>query len=308
MKKVLYCIVFTIWYLISLLPLKLLYVLSDGLFYLIYYVVKYRRPLVRKNLTDSFPEKSLDEIVKIERGFYSWFCDYIVETLKLFTMSKRQMRRRMVFHNAEAVDKEIAAGKSCAIYLGHYGNWEWISSLPLWLSDEATCLQIYHVLENKAFDELFLYVRGRMGSTSVPMADTLRSIIKRKAEGQRLVIGFIADQVPLWNSIHYWSDFLHHDTPVFTGTERIAKHQDMAVFYLDVSRPKRGYYEAEFKLVTDKAKEEPQFAITESYMKLLEATIQRKPQFWLWSHNRWKRTHEEYNRIMGNIRTKEQHL
>lgn len=308
MKKVLYCIVFTIWYLISLLPLKLLYVLSDGLFYLVYYVVKYRRPLVRKNLTDSFPEKSLDEIVEIERGFYSWFCDYIVETLKLFTMSKRQMRRRMVFHNAEAVEKEIDAGKSCAIYLGHYGNWEWISSLPLWLSDEATCLQIYHVLENKAFDELFLYVRGRMGSTSVPMADTLRSIIKRKAEGQRLVIGFIADQVPLWNSIHYWSDFLHHDTPVFTGAERIAKHQDMAVFYLDVSRPKRGYYEAEFKLVTDKAKEEPQFAITESYMKLLEATIQRTPQFWLWSHNRWKRTHEEYNRIMGNIRTKEQHI
>ncbi len=306
MKKVLYYAVFAFWYFISLFPLKLLYVLSDGLFYLVYYVVRYRRPLVRKNLTSSFPDKSEGEIVKIEKGFYSWFCDYIVETLKLFTMSKEQMCRRMVFRNTEAIEKAVAEGRSCAVYLGHYGNWEWISSLPLWVSDKATCLQIYHVLENKAFDALFLRVRSRMGSDSIPMEDTLKSIIRRKAEGQRMVIGFIADQVPLWNSIHYWSNFLHHDTPVFTGTERIAKHQDMAVFYLDVTRPKRGYYEAEFKLVSDKIQEEPKFAVTESYMKLLEATIRRAPQYWLWSHNRWKRTHEEYNRLMGNIRTKEQ--
>lgn len=306
MKKVLYYTVFAFWYFISLFPLKLLYVLSDGLFYLIYYVVRYRRPLVRKNLTSSFPDKSEGEIVKIEKGFYSWFCDYIVETLKLFTMSKGQMRRRMVFRNTEAIEKAVTEGRSCAVYLGHYGNWEWISSLPLWVSDKATCLQIYHVLENKAFDALFLRVRSRMGSDSIPMEDTLKSIIRRKVEGQRMVIGFIADQVPLWNSIHYWSDFLHHDTPVFTGTERIAKHQDMAVFYLDVTCPRRGYYEAEFKLVSDKIKEEPKFAVTESYMKLLEATIRRAPQYWLWSHNRWKRTHEEYNRLMGNIRTKEQ--
>ncbi len=306
MKKVLYYAVFAFWYFISLFPLKLLYVLSDGLFYLVYYVVRYRRPLVRKNLTSSFPDKSEGEIVKIEKGFYSWFCDYIVETLKLFTMSKEQMCRRMVFRNTEAIEKAVAEGRSCAVYLGHYGNWEWISSLPLWVSDKATCLQIYHVLENKAFDALFLRVRSRMGSDSIPMEDTLKSIIRRKAEGQRMVIGFIADQVPLWNSIHYWSNFLHHDTPVFTGTERIAKHQDMAVFYLDVTRPKRGYYEAEFKLVSDKIQEEPKFAVTESYMKLLEATIRRAPQYWLWSHNRWKRTHEEYNRLMGSIRTKEQ--
>lgn len=306
MKKVLYYAVFAFWYFISLFPLKLLYVLSDGLFYLVYYVVRYRRPLVRKNLTSSFPDKSEGEIVKIEKGFYSWFCDYIVETLKLFTMSKEQMCRRMAFRNTEAIEKAVAEGRSCAVYLGHYGNWEWISSLPLWVSDKATCLQIYHVLENKAFDALFLRVRSRMGSDSIPMEDTLKSIIRRKAEGQRMVIGFIADQVPLWNSIHYWSNFLHHDTPVFTGTERIAKHQDMAVFYLDVTRPKRGYYEADFKLVSDKIQEEPKFAVTESYMKLLEATIRRAPQYWLWSHNRWKRTHEEYNRLMGSIRTKEQ--
>lgn len=305
MKNILYAIIFIIWYLLSLLPLKVLYALSDGLFYLVYHIVKYRRPLVRKNLTDSFPEKSETEIVKIEKDFYSWFCDYIVETLKLFTMSKKQMRRRMIFHNTEEVERQVEAGKSCAVYLGHYGNWEWISSLPLWLSDKATCLQIYHILENKAINDLFLYVRGRMGANSVSMADTMKDIIKRKREGQTMVIGFIADQVPLWNSIHYWTDFLHHDTPVFTGTERIAQHQDMAVFYLDVRRPRRGYYEATFRLITDKPKEAEKFSITETYMNLLEATIKRTPQYWLWSHNRWKRTHEEYNRIMGNIRKAE---
>lgn len=303
--RILYYSFFFILYLISMLPLRLLYILSDGLFLLLYHCIRYRRHLVRKNLTDSFPEKSEEEIVKIEKGYYAWLCDYVVETVKLTSISKEKLMRRMTFNGMDEVAKRIKEGKSCALYLGHYGNWEWVSSIPLWLDDDTTCLQIYHPLENKAFDDLFLYIRSRMGSNNVSMADTLKAIIRRQQQGQRLVIGFIADQVPLWNSIHYWTDFLHHDTPVFTGTERIAKRQDMAVFYLDITRPKRGYYEGTFRLITDHPKEEPTFALTEAYMKSLEATIRRAPQYWLWSHNRWKRSHEEYNRIMGNIRTQD---
>lgn len=128
MKKILYGSVFCIWYLMSLLPLRVLYILSDGLFYLIYYVVKYRRPLVRKHLFDSFPEKNEAERIKIEKEFYSWFCDYIVETIKLFTMSKKQIKKRMQFVGAEKIRESCQKGQSCAIYLGHYCNWEWITS------------------------------------------------------------------------------------------------------------------------------------------------------------------------------------
>lgn len=301
MKKILYCSVFFIWYMMSLLPLCILYRISDGLFYLIYYVVKYRRPLVRKNLTDSFPEKDEKEIIKIERAYYAWFCDYIVESIKLFSMSKKQLKKRMQFVGAEQIEQSCENGQSCAIYLGHYCNWEWVTSLPLALTSDITCGQIYHVLENQAFDQLFLRLRNRMGAVCIPMAETLRKIVKMRQEGKKLVIGFIADQAPFWNNIHYWTDFLHHDTPVFTGTEKIAKKANFAVYYLDMQRIKRGYYKAEFKLLTNTPKECGEFEITELYMRALEKTIQRQPQYWLWTHNRWKRTREQWLKIIDPV-------
>lgn len=297
MKKLLYGSVFCIWYLMSLLPLRALYVLSDGLFYLIYYIVKYRRPLVRKHLADCFPEKSEAERIQIEKDYYSWFCDYIVETIKLFSMSKKQIKKRMKFVGAEKVMDSCRKGQSCAVYLGHYCNWEWITSLQLWVDESIACGEIYHPLENKAFDKLFLYLRNRLGALCIPMAESIRKIMKMRQEGKQTVIGFIADQVPLWENIHYWTDFLHHDTPVFTGTERIARKANFAVYYMDVQRLKRGYYQAEFKLITETPKELKEFEITERYIRELEKTIRRQPPFYLWTHNRWKRTRQEWQRI-----------
>ena len=299
MKKILYGIAFGIWYLMSLLPLSVLYLVSDGLFYLVFYVVKYRRPLVKKHLADSFPEKSEAERLKIEKEFYSWFCDYIVESIKLFTMSKKQVMKRMQFTGVENIRESCQKGQSCAIYLGHYCNWEWVTSLPLWAGEDITFGQIYHVLENPAFDKLFLYLRNRLGAISIPMAETLRKIVKMRQEGKHIVIGFIADQVPHWNNIHYWTNFLNHDTPVLTGTEKIAKKANFAVYNLDMQRVKRGYYKGEFKLLTDKPKEYKDFDITEMYFRELEKTIQRQPAYWLWTHNRWKRTREKWLQKMA---------
>ena len=294
--KFLFYIVLFVWYLLSLLPLSVLYVLSDILFVLAYYVLRYRRRLVRKNLMDSFPEKKKSEIIKIEKGFYLFLCDYIVESMKLLTMSKKNLQRRMVFKGTETVNEIIADGQSCAIYLGHYCNWEWITSLPLYVTKDAQCGQIYHPLENKDFDRLFLRLRERMGAVCIPMAETLRRIVEFKKKGKQVVVGYISDQVPYWNNIHYWTNFLHHDTPVLTGTERIAKSANHAVFYMDVKCVRRGYYECEFKLITREPKKYKDFELTEIYFRELEKTIQRDPKYWLWSHNRWKRTHEEFNR------------
>lgn len=289
--KILYYLV----YAFSLLPLWILYGISDFIYLIAYHIVKYRRPLVFKNMSDAFPDKTEEEIHAIERRFYHWLSDYLVETIKLVSISKKQLKRRMVFKGTDIVDQIVSEGQSCAVYLGHYCNWEWITSLPLWVTPEAQCGQIYHALENSKSDQLFLRLRQRMGAVCIPMAETLRRIIKYKQEGRQVVIGYISDQVPFWNNIHHWIDFLNHDTPVLTGTERLAKQAGHAVLYLDVTRPKRGYYVAEFKLITREPKQMENYTITDEYFRLLEASIHRAPEFWLWTHNRWKRTHEEFN-------------
>ena len=289
--KILYYLV----YAFSLLPLWILYGISDFIYLIAYHIVKYRRPLVFKNMSDAFPDKTEEEIHAIERRFYHWLSDYLVEAIKLVSISKKQLKRRMVFKGTDIVDQIVSEGQSCAVYLGHYCNWEWITSLPLWVTPEAQCGQIYHALENSKSDQLFLRLRQRMGAVCIPMAETLRRIIKYKQEGRQVVIGYISDQVPFWNNIHHWIDFLNHDTPVLTGTERLAKQAGHAVLYLDVTRPKRGYYVAEFKLITREPKQMEDYTITDEYFRLLEASIHRAPEFWLWTHNRWKRTHEEFN-------------
>jgi len=296
MNTVLYKMLYGLCYAISLLPLKALYVVSDMAVGLLYHVVRYRRRVVRKNLTTSFPDKSLKEIVRIEKNFYAWLCDYAVETVKLLSISRAEISRRMKFEAVDLLKNSIDNNRSCAVYLGHYCNWEWVTSLPLVVGKKATCMQIYHKLENKVFDSFFLKLRGRMGSESIPMAETLRRILKGRNDGECMVIGFIADQVPFWNNIHYWTNFLNHDTPVFTGTERIARKCGMDVYYMDLKRPRRGYYTAEIKLITTDISKCENFEITERYWRLLEETVESAPCYWLWSHNRWKRNHKEWER------------
>lgn len=293
--KILYYLTYTLLWLFSLLPMWVHYLISDGIYVAMYYLVGYRKKMVRKNLTDSFPERSGTEIVKIEKNFYRWFCDYLVESVKLLTISKENLKKRMVFKGTELVNELTENGQSCAVYLGHYCNWEWITSLPLWVTPKAQCGQIYHVLENSEFDKLFLKLRQRMGAVCIPMAETLRKLTEFRQKQQPVVIGYISDQVPFWNNIHHWCQFLNHDTPVLTGTERLARSAGHAVFYIDVKRPKRGYYVAEFKLIARDPKQTEDYQLTDAYFKLLEASIRRAPQFWLWTHNRWKRSHEEFN-------------
>ncbi len=273
MKNLTYYLSFALWFIISLLPLWVFYRLSDGLYYLVYHVVRYRRRVVYANLRSSFPEKSEAEIERIAKDFYSFFCDYIVETLKFFSMGEKNIRKRMKFEGLGQVKEDFANGRSVSVYLGHYCNWEWISSLGLHLDEQ--CGQIYHPLENATLDRLFLYMRGRFKAQSIKMDDTFLTILKWKKEGRKNIVGYIADQVPGYNNIHYWADFLHHDTPVFTGGERISKIMDTTVYYLDVERPRRGYYVARFIKIADSLNEHPVFFATEQYFRLLEKNIQR---------------------------------
>lgn len=291
--KFVYHILFFLLYLLSLLPMRLLYLLSDGLFFPLFHIVKYRRKVVEKQLDECFPEKSMQERRAIERQFYHFFCDYLVEVIKLFSISKKEMMRRMKFVGIEQVREELKDKKFCFLYLGHYCNWEYIASLSYWLP-EIHCGQIYHRIYNQAFDELFLKLRGQFGGESILMKDTLRRILTLRNQEKKVMIGFIADQLPKWENMHHWTTFLNHDTSFFIGAERIAKQVDAALYYVDVERVKRGYYQVRFRLMTLHPKEFPDYELTDQYACLLEESIRRQPAYWLWTHKRWKRTKEEW--------------
>ncbi len=280
-------------YVFSLLPLRVLYIFSDISFLIVYYLTRYRKKVVRKNLRNSFPDKSKQERRKIERDFFRWFCDYIFETIKLTSISKKEMAKRMRFHGLDGVQQALDNKKQVAIYLGHYCNWEWVSSFAMHMPT-CICGQIYHELESEAFNRLFLKIRGRFGAYSIKMEDTLTTIATWQREGQSNLVGFISDQVPGYSSMHYWPTFLNQLTPTYSGTERIAKIFNGAVFYMDIKRIKRGYYEATVVKMCDNAKDEPKFSLTERYYRMLEKSIIDNPPYWLWSHKRWKRTWKDF--------------
>lgn len=273
--------------------------------------MKYRRELVQRQLAEAFPERSQEERAKIERDFYHWFADYIVETLKLMSISRKELYRRMDFVNLHEVLRELREGEHqfAFIYLGHLGNWEWVSSLPLWSEGGVQFGQIYHPLHSPLMDKLFLHVRGRMGATSIAMKETLRTILTWKKGGEKGMIGFISDQAPKWEAMHHWCDFLHHKTSFFTGAEKIGQKVGARYFYLEVTRPHRGEYRA--KLIElhpnfqDSSKqneadktisaEVSPYPITDAYARALEASIEAHAHLWLWTHNRWKRTKQEWD-------------
>jgi KDO2-lipid IV(A) lauroyltransferase len=285
--KVLYYILYSFIWLLSLLPLSVLYLISDVVAFVLYHVVKYRRGIVRKNLTNSFPEKSEEEITQIEKDFYLYLCDTFIEAFKMVNMSEKEFTQRMKFTNTELADRINQEGRSIIALMAHCGNWEWISYINAFLPYcQVGCL--YRPQKNKSFDQLFVDLRQLHGTVAIPKNDVLRFVINSLKEKKTFLLGVLADQTPSKNNLHYWTTFLNQETPFLNGMERIAKKQDLAVIYFDIKRIKRGYYECDLVLISEHAKDAPEHEITDRYVELLEKNIQRSPQCWLWSHKRWK--------------------
>lgn len=274
--------------LISYIPFRALYVLSDGLYYILYYIIRYRRKIVRKNLTESFPTLKGKEILQVEKKFYRYFTDQVLESCKMATISPEEMKKHMKFKNIEAANAVFKEGKTIALYMGHYGNWEWISSIPLWVAEGVTSVQIYHKLRNDNTNRLILNMRERLGAISVEMRKTARYITEITNTNQVSVIGFIADQSPKKKEVRYFLPFLHHRTPILVGTEKIVKHYGFEAWFLDMKRVKRGYYEAELIRMHEEPTSLPDFELTEIYFRMLEKMIQERPELYLWTHNRFK--------------------
>lgn len=285
-------------YAVSTLPFRVLYAFSDMLMPLLYYIIRYRRGVVRRNLTSAFPEKSPKEIKTIEKRFYHWFCDYFFEAVKLMSISDKELNRRFHVKNPEVHEACFLKGRNTAGFLGHYCNWEWLSRVGKDMNQERRVCLIYDPLHSKAVNYAFLRLRSYPPTgVPTPKKDILRQLITWKREGRMSLSGYIADQTPRWTNIHLWLPFLNHpQTPVFTGAERISRKMNDVVYYVKMRRPRRGYYEAEYIPITDDPASLPEGEITRRFFKMLEATVREAPQYYLWTHNRWKRTKEEFDR------------
>lgn len=272
-------------HLLSFFPLWFLYGVSTVLYYLLYYVVKYRRNVVRKNLTNSFPQKDLREIVSIEQRFYRNLTDIMVEVVKMSSISKAEVSKRVKVKNFELAEAYFQKGESALACTGHYGNWE-LGMLAVGMNFSAKSYVIYKPINNKVFEKWFNALRTKFGNIFVPMKQTLREVVATKNDAT--LFCFASDQSPRGTDVHHTLEFLNQPTAVLLGLEKIALQTNRPVFYFDLRRIKRGYYEIECIPMCLQPKETEKFEITELFFQNLTKTIEREPAYWLWSHNRWK--------------------
>ncbi|WP_018479781.1 lysophospholipid acyltransferase family protein [Pontibacter roseus] len=272
---------------LSLLPLPVLYVLSDALYLLAYHVIGYRKKVVLQNLRNSFPEKEEQEIQLIAKDFYKQFLDVVVEILKLASMDKAEMRRRIEFANQEVLDDFVQQGKTVITMGSHSGNWEWILSAGA-VQFGFPAEGVYKPLTNPFFEEFMLYLRTRLGARLIKMKDTMRDFVRNRKVPR--VVAMLSDQTPPFGEIQYWTTFLNQDTAFFVGAEKLANAFGCPVLFLDVYRFKRGHYRLRFEVLSDGTAKpvEGEFPITEAFARQLAASLRRSPADYLWTHKRWK--------------------
>lgn len=286
MLLITYWIALPFVYLISILPFRVLYLLSDFFYVLIYYILGYRKKTALDNLRNSFPGKTEAELLKIRKAFYHYLCDLFLETFKTLTISKKAMLKHCSMHpDAKAIFDDLAArNQSAIIVMGHFGNWEWAGN-TFSLCCKHQLYVIYHPLKNKYFNGLIIKMRTRFGTRLIPMKETFKEMVKNRAELN--ATAFIADQSPNPDSA-YWMSFMHQDTPVFMGTERLAQKMKYPIVYVSVKRLKRGYYTLTAELLKEPPYSNTVGDITEAHTRRLEKDIMAQEETWLWTHRRWK--------------------
>lgn len=270
------------------LPLRVLYLVSDLLRFIFRHCLHYRRAVIRENLRSCYPEKTEAELRAIEKEFYRQFADNIVESVKLLHISDRTMRGRLEVIGADIVEKKAETGCPIILYLGHYCNWEWVPAVTMYYRRPPHSCQLYKALHDRAFDRLMLRVRSRFGSVNIEKNQAFRTLLRWRRDYTTFIAGFIADHRTNWQETKYHTMFLRHDTMFYPGGEEIGRRIDAAYLYLDVSRMGRGRYRFEFKeIIPEPDVADLEYPYTRQYLKMLQATIDRAPAYWLWSHRRW---------------------
>jgi KDO2-lipid IV(A) lauroyltransferase len=288
MQGLIYYISLPFIYLLSILPFPILYRVCDGFYFILYYVIGYRKKVAMQNLRNAFPDKPEAEIKRMCKDFYHYLCDLFPESFKTLTISRKSMLKHCTLSPAakDIFDRYHHEGKSIMIVMGHYGNWEWAGN-----TFSLTCKQklfvVYHPLANKYLNGLMYRMRTRFGTGLIAMRDTYKDMVKHKATIS--ATAFIADQTPLPENA-FWINFLNQDTPVFQGTEKIAKKMDYPIVYITIKRLKRGYYTILAEVLSEDSKNTSEGTITALHTARLEKDIREQPEIWLWTHKRWNHT------------------
>ena len=283
-----YSLYYSLSWIIWALPLRVAYAISDIFYFFIYLIVGYRKKVVRQNLTSAFPEKSLQEIKQIERKFYHHLCDLFIESMQLLHMRDDEAKKRFQYTNPEVFEQLYAKNKSVIVVMGHYGNWEVNITFPLW--SEYRTLATYKPLNNKHFNKRMQEGRERFGIEAVPMKHTIKRMLECTKNGKPTLLALIADQAPTQSETDFWVNFLNHETGIFLGPERISKKIDSPVLFLRIDKPKRGYYSLTSSIICENPKDTNPGEITKAHVRMLEQLIKEQPEYWLWSHRRWKRS------------------
>lgn len=281
---------------IACLPFRVLYLLSDLMFVILYFIIRYRRKVVDKNLHMVFKDKDECYIKAVERKFYRHMCDCIVETVKLLHISDNEIEKRVIVTNGEYIDQITENGKSVVLMLGHYGNWEWVQVIAKHFNNMEVTGQIYEPLHNKTMDKVMLKIRSRFGLTCIPQKNAIRTILHTVNSNKKFIIGFISDQRPRGTNLHNWTNFLGIETAYLNGGESIYEHVEAEMVYLDVEKQKRGHYKMTFKAITPPTNDIKPNKYTREYLNMLEENILKAPEYWLWSHNRWVQKRKVQNK------------
>lgn len=286
LDKLFYYLVLVWFRLISLVPLKVLFLLSEVVTFLVYRLVGYRKKVVFQNLTNSFPERTPEDIKRIARKYFRHLSVMIVENMYLRFVPKKRFSSMLNIEDTTLLDRFYKENKNLIIMLGHFGNWEYGSVITNFTRYKGAA--VYKKLSSSVFDKIYFDIRSRLGVEPIEMHEVFRKVIKLNQSTDPYILFMISDQSPMKNDPQHWFTFLNQPTGAYTGSEKLAVRFDMPVLYMDMKRVKKGSYNVKLSLISDSPKETQAHEITEKYYALLEQSIQKSPRFWLWSHRRWK--------------------
>ena len=286
MHKITFYLAFPFVWLFSKLPFRIMYIISDGIFYIFFYIIGYRKKVVLENLKLAYPNTSKKELIVIQKKFFRHFVDTLIEAIKAITISEKSIIKRYKYKNIEVLDTLYEKGKSIILVGSHYGNWEWVVGMPL--VSKIDCYTSYTKIQNKNFENLIKDSRSKFGMTCLKSTEIIKGILKNIKQNKQGLYLLVSDQSPKVQKNQYWTEFLNVKVPIFTGAEMISKKFDFAVVNVNTTKVKRGYYESEFELITENPKELEKNEITNTYLRLTEAHIYKEPAYYLWSHKRFK--------------------
>ena len=285
MQRLLFLLAYPFLWLISMLPFRLFYLLSDVFFVLVYFVFGYRKKVVLANLAVVFPEKSQKELKAIRRKFYHHFCDMMLEMVRTMNMDIEALKTYYHVSNPEFI-RELEKKNSILIVCAHYANWEWNVSINNYV--ESKGYAVYQKIGNPYFDQLIKKIRGRYNTIPITQEETVRTVMRNVQTNTRSIYGMVSDQSPMAQKAQYWDKFMGITVPIYNGPEQLARKLDLAVLFLRVTKVKRGYYSAEFLPITTYGKSTEENEITQQFLQLTEDLIREEPAYYLWTHRRWK--------------------